>query len=593
MLAKLSPFRFISCVSEAIEKGPRYAAYKLYRQSGADPAYAFYRAMDLTVNFKRGGVISKDVTKVVPFFNASIQGIDRMVRYFTGQQIDESMEIVHGKARKKLVIQRATLALAAAVIGAALAQLLRQMDKEDYDRLSTYTKNNYWCIPLPNTHKFVTIPKPRELTVLESGLERHLDRAFGDEHAFDEFGEYAIGTLAPPIVSDIMQIPSDGLEEATFGALGSIGIIGPAVEIYANKNFLGQPIIPTYLEDVLPEDQYKQSTSVLAYWLGNTALGRGLGLSPVGIDHFGESVLGGYWELHKSLLPLNGDYRDVTVGFGGSLVRNSAYSTDVANRLYDGREAAMLAYNSDPEDMEKKIAYKWYDTTATFYSRYGKLAKETKDGEQAEDDRLRALEHVGSFLSVMESGGKVDGQAELEAYVSATGDISVMPGVMQTFIKYGENGSLDEVLELDAADYVEFQGKYNTLYWKFASAALSGKLTEAQRGEALQAAKDQALIEAKNYMLSLHGYMGKRYKQTTGYDDVRSAGVSLTDYAKVREFWSEAEADKDRNGKTVNGSKRDKVAAYIHSLRLPDAKKDALYLAMGYSESTLEDAPWH
>ena len=101
------------------------------------------------------------------------------------------------------------------------------------------------------------------------------------------------------------------------------------------------------------------------------------------------------------------------------------------------------------------------------------------------------------------------------------------------------------------------------------------------------------MIEAKNYMLSLHGYMGKRYKQTTGYDGVKSAGVSLTDYAKVKQFWSEAEADKDRNGKTVSGSKRDKVAAYIHSLRLPDTKKDALYLAMGYSESTLEDAPWH
>ncbi len=590
---KLSPFRFVSCVSEAIEKGPRYAAYKLYRESGAEPSYAFYRAMDLTVNFKRGGTVSKDLTKVIPFFNASVQGIDRMVRYYTGQQIDGNMQVVHGEARKQLIKQRAVLTLVSAVIGVALAQILRQMDKEDYDHLSTYTKNNFWCIPLPGSHKFITIPKPRELTVLQSGLERGLDYILGDEHAYDEFGEYAIGTLAPPIVSDVLQIPSDGLEDATFGALSSIGIIGPAVEIYANKNFLGQPIIPSYLEDVLPEDQYKQSTSLLAYWLGNTALGRGLGLSPVGIDHFGESVLGGYWELHKSLLPLNGDYRDVTVGFGSSIIRNSAYSTDVANRLYDGREAAMLAYNSDPEDPDKKITYKWYDTAASFYSRYGKLAKATEDGEQAEDDRLRALEHVESFLSVMESGGKVAGQDELEAYVRATGDTSVMPGVMQTFIKYGENGAFDQELSLDAKEYIEFQGKYNDLYWKYAAKALAGNLTEEQRGEALQVARDQALIEAKNYTLGLHGYSSKRYRQTTGYDDVKSAGVSLTDYAKVKQFWREAESDKDRNGQTVSGSKRDKVAEYIDSLRISDRKKDALYLAMGYSESTLKDAPWH
>ncbi len=590
---KLSPFRFVSCVSEAIEKGPRYAAYKLYRQSGAEPSYAFYRAIDLTVNFKRGGTVSKDVTKVIPFFNASVQGIDRMVRYYTGQQIDENMQVVHGEARKQLIKQRAVLTLVSTVIGVALAQILRQMDKDDYDRLSTYTKNNFWCIPIPGSHRFITIPKPRELTVLQSGLERGLDYILGDPHAYDEFGEYAIGTLAPPVVSDILQIPSDGLEDATFGALSSIGIIGPAVEIYANKNFLGQPIIPSYLEDVLPEDQYKQSTSVLAYWLGNTALGRGWGLSPVGIDHFGESVLGGYWELHKSLLPLNGDYRDVTVGFGSSIVRNSAYSTDVANRLYDGREAAMLESNSDPENMEKKITYKWYDTAASFYSRYGKLAKATEDEEQAEDDRLRALEHVQSFLSVMESGDKVAGQAELEAYVRATGDTSVMPGVMQTFIKYGEDGTFDRELDLDAEGYIEFQGKYNTLYWQYASKALSGSLSEEQQGEALQAAKDQALIEAKNYILGLHGYSSKRYRQTTGYDTVKSAGVSLTDYAKVRVFWREAEADRDRNGKTVSGSKRDKVAEYINSLRISDRKKDALYLAMGYSESSLSEVPWH
>lgn len=590
---KLSPFRFVSCVSEAIEKGPRYAAYKLYRESGADPSYAFYRAMDLTVNFKRGGTVSKDLTKVIPFFNASVQGIDRMVRYYTGQQIDRNMQVVHGEARKQLIKQRAVLTLVSAVIGVALAQILRQMDKEDYDRLSTYTKNNFWCIPLPGSHKFITIPKPRELTVLQSGLERGLDYILGDEHAYDEFGEYAIGTLAPPIVSDVLQIPSDGLEDATFGALSSIGIIGPAVEIYANKNFLGQPIIPSYLEDVLPEDQYKQSMSRLAYWLGNTALGRGLGLSPVGIDHFGESVLGGYWELHKSLLPLNGNYRDVTMGFGSSIVRNSAYSTDVANRLYDGREAAMLAYNSDPEDLDKKITYKWYETATSFYSRYGKLAKATEDGKQAEDDRLRALEHVESFLSVMESGGKVAGQDELESYVRATGDTSVMPGVMQTFIKYGENGVFDEELALDAEEYIEFQGKYNDLYWKYATKALAGNLTEEQRGEALQVARDQALIEAKNYILGLHGYSSKRYRQTTGYDDVKSAGVSLTDYAKVKQFWREAESDKDRNGQTVSGSKRDKVAEYIGSLRISDRKKDALYLAMGYSESTLKDTPWH
>ena len=595
---KFNILGWINTLSMAIELGPRYAEYHLSKQLGATSAVAFYRSMDLTTNFSKGGRLAREINKFIPFFNASIQGINRFVRYYIAADVGVDGKFVHGEARRKLIVQRATGLVMATVIGAALSQLLRLSDKEDYDRLSNYTKLNYWCIPVPfdglglSEHEFITISKPRELAVLESTLSFFADYAFGKDWADGDLGdwwEYFSGTVAPPIIGDLLQIPSDGIEESGFNILGSIGVVGPLIEVFANRNFLGQPIIPTYLEDVLPEDQYKQDTSLVAYWLGQA-----FGLSPAKLDHLAEGILGGYWEWHKTLFPKGGwDYADPSLGFRSNLIRNSAYSTDVANRLYDGREAAMLAYNSDPEDPDKKITYKWYDSAASFYSRYGKLAKATEDGEQAEDDRLRALEHVQSFLAVMESGGKVAGQDELEAYVAATGDVSVMPGVMQTFIKYGKDGSLDEVLELDAADYVEFQGKYNTLYWKYASAALSGKLTDAQRGEALQVAKDQALIEAKNYMLSLHGYMGKRYKQTTGYDDVRSAGVSLTDYAKVKQFWREAESDKNKNGQTVSSSKRDKVAEYIDSLRISDRKKDALYLAMGYSESTLKDAPWH
>ncbi|MBO5510270.1 MAG: strawberry notch family protein [Clostridia bacterium] len=595
---KFNILGWINTLSTAIELGPRYAEYHLSKQLGATSAVAFYRSMDLTTNFSKGGRLAREINKFIPFFNASIQGINRFVRYYIAADVGVDGKFVHGEARRKLIVQRATGLVMATVIGAALSQLLRLSDKEDYDRLSNYTKLNYWCIPVPfdglglSEHEFITISKPRELAVLESTLSFFADYAFGKDWADGDLGdwwEYFSGTVAPPIIGDLLQIPSDGIEESGFNILGSIGVVGPLIEVFANRNFLGQPIIPTYLEDVLPEDQYKQDTSLVAYWLGQA-----FGLSPAKLDHLAEGILGGYWEWHKTLFPKGGwDYADPSLGFRSNLIRNSAYSTDVANRLYDGREAAMLAYNSDPEDLDKKITYKWYETATSFYSRYGKLAKATEDGKQAEDDRLRALEHVESFLSVMESGGKVAGQDELEAYVRVTGDTSVMPGVMQTFIKYGENGAFDEELILDAKEYIEFQGKYNDLYWKYAAKALAGNLTEEQRGEALQVARDQALIEAKNYILGLHGYSSKRYRQTTGYDDVKSAGVSLTDYAKVKQFWREAESDKDRNGQTVSSSKRDKVAEYIDSLRISDRKKDALYLAMGYSESTLKDAPWH
>lgn len=69
-------------------------------------------------------------------------------------------------------------------------------------------------------------------------------------------------------------------------------------------------------------------------------------------------------------------------------------------------------------------------------------------------------------------------------------------------------------------------------------------------------------------------------------------GISVEDWNAVREFYSETESDVDRKGKTIPNSKRDKVADYIDSLPLSRRQKDGLWLAMGYSENTLEEAPW-
>ena len=79
----------------------------------------------------------------------------------------------------------------------------------------------------------------------------------------------------------------------------------------------------------------------------------------------------------------------------------------------------------------------------------------------------------------------------------------------------------------------------------------------------------------------------KKYKELC-----EPIGISVEEWSAVREFYSEAESDVDRKGKTIPNSKRDKVAEYIDSLPLTRRQKDALWLAMDYSENTLDEAPW-
>ena len=71
-----------------------------------------------------------------------------------------------------------------------------------------------------------------------------------------------------------------------------------------------------------------------------------------------------------------------------------------------------------------------------------------------------------------------------------------------------------------------------------------------------------------------------------------AAGIGLRTALEAREAIGGMKADVDANGKAVSGSKKKKVLAYIDGLALGKEQKDALYLAAGYAEKGLPEAPW-
>ena len=76
------------------------------------------------------------------------------------------------------------------------------------------------------------------------------------------------------------------------------------------------------------------------------------------------------------------------------------------------------------------------------------------------------------------------------------------------------------------------------------------------------------------------------------FEYAKPANIDKTLFYDVYKFNGSAKADKDKNGNSIRNSKRDRVADYINKQRLTKAQKDALWLACGYKESTLDEAPW-
>lgn len=75
--------------------------------------------------------------------------------------------------------------------------------------------------------------------------------------------------------------------------------------------------------------------------------------------------------------------------------------------------------------------------------------------------------------------------------------------------------------------------------------------------------------------------------------EAAKSGVSYEAYYDYYFATKDIESDKDASGKTIPGSKREKVLAEINAMDLTVEQKNALYYASGYAESTLYEAPWY
>lgn len=561
--AKIAPRLFnntigtgIEFVSDIIESGPREAIYVLSRKSGLSPREAMYASHDITVNFKRGGVKSKQLNRFVPFFNAGMQGLDKEVRFFTAEDAPPEL-------KKKVIAARLALYIGAYTALGALQWLINSRDEKSrkyYAQLSTYTKNNFWCIPVYKdgeaTGEFITIPKPRELAAPASATSALLEKyASGNDDAFRDFDEYLTGSFLPNLADDAAQGLIDLLRgEATpkdVGAdlLGNFGIAGIAAYMMANRDFLGRPIeSAAYTGE--KATHYNERTSKIA-----KVVGEAFNWSPIMIDYFGKNVFGGFWKFQQALFPVNDEARDFSLGLKNTYWRDSQYSTDLINTMYSLRDAAKTAKDTYPADMDKAIAYSESNTMTTFYSRYNKLAKDNPN----RNTRQIVLDMINDFNRFFGSDVRSYAQQKVDAAVRKAGDTEIMPNVMQTFI----TDDSSKRFELTAEQYVEYQGKFNNLYWQYVTAV-------ADQGEvAIRQAKKRAKNEADAYMLKL---LGGHSKAGVAYAAQSSAGISASD-----DLLYQAALDVAREG----GLKKQEVYDVLDRMSIPDSQKAVLFDGTG------------
>ena len=554
----LNPMNSLTLLSDMIERGPRYATYRRLRMGGMSAEDAFRGAMDITTDFRIGGDVSQQLNRVFPFFNANVQGVDRMVRYMTAKDTPKSM-------RAQVAAMRATSYLLSSALIAALFTALHRKDDETedaYQQTSTFIKNSYYLIPADlfggENGKFIALRKPRELAVATSFMQALWERFNGDEHAFDDFYQYATDEFMPTPVAAIAQLDLGGL-------VGSAGVFGTAAYMVANRDFLGRPIESEYMhENLNPWDRYDGTTSKPAYYIGQATK-----TSPKMWDFFLSSGAVLYWKYIQDLLPMDSSRFDPTLGLRNRYIKDSLYSTDVVNRMYERADASAKDAKADPANIDLAILAKQDATIKTFYGRFNGLAKNETGTAELRSIRGTLIDMLQAEEYSREHNITNPTQEILYSAVRATGETDITPQVMPTYIK-DANGI---EYNLNYAQYYDYQARYNGYYWTAVEDAAKTGMTGADLYEAIKKAKALAKSKADSYMLN-----------QTGGSSVKNEFEGVPD-DKIIQFQTTIKLRKD-NDESV---KQADVIEILEGMNITDAQRYTLFRSMWDSD---KNNPW-
>ena len=332
------PLETVTSINDIVESIPRVMEFARTLEESGDLQQAIHSADDITTNFKRhgSGATAKFVNNMVFFNNASLQGLDKTRRSLTGND-----------AKSKWV----KWALFALLSSALQYFWNRYNDEEGYENLSSYTKNNFYNYSVGDG-KFVAIPKPREVALLDSITERTIEYAFGNKDAFYEFGGYLAQNLLPPMLPETTL----DIEKATHDVLGNT-VLGGITDIGFNQDFLGRPIESNYEQNYLESwERWDEGTSKVAYRIGQSEWARNNDVSPKKIDHLLSSYLGIIGSGIQAVFPMDETRKDVTLGLRNRFIKDSVYSTDVINKLWENTEKAEAQFKHN-NSIENAIEY--------------------------------------------------------------------------------------------------------------------------------------------------------------------------------------------------------------------------------------------
>ena len=286
----------VSQYNDVMENCTRLAVYMESRDQGLSKAKSASLAKNITLNFNRKGKVASQAGAMYAFFNASIQGTEKMYRTMTGP------------AGKKILA-------GGLLLGASQAVLLAAAGFGD-DEPPEFIKERAIIIPVGGK-KYVTIPMPLGFNIIPNVARVATEWMLSGGKDTGERVTGLIGSFAE-----------------TFNPIGNAGfsvqtiaptVIDPLVALSENKDWTGKPIAKQNFNTLKPTPGHER--------MKDTASAVGIGLSRL------LNFLSGGTEYTPGSLSPTPDQIDYLIGqaFGG-VGRESLKAAQVVGTMYTGED---------------------------------------------------------------------------------------------------------------------------------------------------------------------------------------------------------------------------------------------------------------
>lgn len=318
-------------IGEHTEQVTRFAEYlaTIDRLPGGDTygnrLVGIKNAAEVTVDFSRKGTLGKAFNAWIPYWNPTVQGIDKTVRTFFDQPT------VAGKAK---VLSRA--ALTTLPLDILLFAIYHALDRDDeWEELSDRTKDTYYCIPLPDEHKFLKIPKSRDWgQIIGNPIMRMLQGLDGREDPFENYFEVSIKP------NFLWSNPLDAV------------LLSTQYDLAKNEDFAGRAIVPSNYQKMAKGGQWNSDTSKYAKVIadiGNMFVEEDV-LSPMQIDYVINDYFGDFGSMFQRLFSIGGNDKQASAEEQAKMVAEDLLGNWVADNRYSS------ATVSDYYDMLDKVS---------------------------------------------------------------------------------------------------------------------------------------------------------------------------------------------------------------------------------------------